>query len=131
MLCFSSSIGIWRIMTVSTFNAATTTTFGDDVVMLGGIISVERTDTGVTYRVTGSVDLSNASTFAEVVSRDQEDGQTVVFDLSGVDFFGTAALSVVAALDAEHGENLTLVVGDAVTRVMGAARWQPTARVTR
>ena len=118
-------------MTVSTSHASTTTTLGDDVVMLGGLISVVRTDSETTYRVTGSVDLSNSSTFSDVVSNDVEAGRSIVLDLSGVDFFGTAALSVVAALDAEHGENLTLVVGDAVTRVMGAARWQPTARVTR
>ncbi len=121
-------------MTVSTSHASTTTTLGDDVVMIGGLISVVRTDSETTYRVTGSVDLSNSSTFSDVVSNDVEAGRSIVLDLSGVDFFGTAALSVVAGLDdrsAANGSHLTLVVGDAVTRVMGAARWEPTARVVR
>ncbi|MGB6181715.1 MAG: STAS domain-containing protein [Rhodococcus sp. (in: high G+C Gram-positive bacteria)] len=122
-------------MTMSTLHtsATTITVVDDDVVMDGGLVSVDRTDTALTYRVTGSIDLSNSSTFESVVTADAG-GRAIVLDLSDVEFFGTAALSVVAGLDSDcsaSGTQLTIAVGDAVHRVMTAAHWNPAARVTR
>lgn len=119
-------------MTVSTLATDTTssTTSSTTVVTDDGGITVHVAGDVTTCTVAGSIDLSNADVFREALGRARTGD--VVLDLTGVEFFGTAALTVVAALDAacaERGSVLTVRIGDAVARVMVAARWQPAARV--
>ncbi|MGW5269437.1 STAS domain-containing protein [Rhodococcus sp. NPDC003994] len=114
-------------MTVSTIASDPRTTV---LPLSDGTLTVSRTDTTTTYRVGGSIDLANAADLRDAL-RDAP-AEDVVLDLTAVDFFGTAALTVVAALDVaceDRGSRLTLRVGDAVARVMGAARWEPSAHV--
>lgn len=116
-------------MSVPTITSSSSTT-ASRVEMAGGSIDIDHSASSTTFSVTGSVDLANSATFGEVVGGDHRKVGRVVLDLTNVDFFGTAALSVLAGLDDDCSRDsveLVLVTSDAVTRVMKAARWAPSA----
>jgi anti-sigma B factor antagonist len=75
-----------------------------------------------TVVVSGDVDLLTAPHMAAAVQRAQESGKAVLLDLSGVDFLGSAGLSVLvqAARRAgdDHGRFAVLVTSHPVQRAI-------------
>nr|WP_296779401.1 STAS domain-containing protein [Rhodococcus sp. (in: high G+C Gram-positive bacteria)] len=78
--------------------------------------------------VHGDIDMRSADTLSDYVCSRVESGVRLVFDLSDVDFFGIAGLSVFVALDAAveaAGASWCLVEGHPVHRLLEAASAVP------
>ncbi|MCZ8382311.1 STAS domain-containing protein [Mycobacterium sp. CPCC 205372] len=75
----------------------------------------------VRIAVAGDLDASNHDQFADYVWRRTADCRRLVLDLRGLEFFSTAGINAIAAIDgwcAEAGIEWTLLANPMVTRVL-------------
>lgn len=81
--------------------------------------------------VHGDIDMRSAASLEDYVCSRVTDGVHIVFDLSGVGFFGIAGLSVFTGLDAvtaSRNASWCLVEGHPVQRLLEAAAVVPSVR---
>lgn len=77
--------------------------------------------------VLGEVDVLSANSFRDFLTYHVTPGQSLVLDLSGVEFMGTSGLSVLSVLSTRSrtvGGSLTLINSRAVQRLLKAAGQQ-------
>ena len=71
--------------------------------------------------VTGELDASNSTEFANQVEQCADEGVRLVLDMSSLDFFGTAGFSALHTINvrcAHSGARWALVSGEAVARLL-------------